>query len=50
MRSTSGRDVLHHAVEPPAVILAPGVGGGERVALVVVGRRPDELLGPRIDE
>ena len=29
-----------HAVEPPEVVVAPGVGGGDRVAVVVDRRRP----------
>jgi hypothetical protein len=34
----------HHAVEPPEVVVAPGVGGGERASLRVAGRRADEAL------
>src|SRR5207248_286521 len=37
----------HHAVEPPAVVVAPGVVGRECAALVVLRRRPDEALAPR---
>ena len=40
----------HHPVEPPEVVLAPGVVRVERMALVVVGRGPDELLGAGVDE
>ncbi len=32
----------HHAVEPPAVVLAPHVDGVERIALGVAGRRARE--------
>jgi hypothetical protein len=35
-----------HAVEPPEVVVPPGVGGGERVAVVVPRRRPAEGGGP----
>ena len=40
----------HHPVEPPAVILAPGVVRREWMALVVVRLRPDELLPARVAE
>src|SRR5205807_733364 len=39
-----------HAVEPPAVVVAPGVARRQGAALVVVRLRPDELLRPRLDQ
>ncbi len=40
----------HHAVEPPAVVLAPRVIRSERVALFIGGRCADELLTARVRE
>src|SRR5215211_2632760 len=37
----------HHAVEPPEVVVAPGVPRREPAALVVPRRRPSEPLPPR---
>ncbi len=37
----------HHPVEPPEVVVAVGVAGGEPVALLVARRRPDPLLARR---
>ena len=37
-----------HPVEPPEVIVAPGIGRSERPALVVTWRRADELLAARM--
>jgi hypothetical protein len=43
----------HHAVEPPDVVVAPGVAGRERAAVAVVRLRADEPLatgvGQRVD-
>ena len=33
-----------HAVEPPQVVVAPGVGGRQRAAVVVLGRGSGQLL------
>ena len=40
----------HHSVEPPAVVVAPGVGGRQRVTLVVARRAADQPLGARVHE
>ena len=40
----------HHPVEPPEVVVAPGVGGREPVSLVVARRVADELLGTGMRE
>ena len=38
----------HHAIEPPEVVVAPGVERGDRVLVVVDGSRPDEALALRV--
>ena len=40
----------HHPVEPPEVVVPVGVGGGERPALLVVGRRADPALARWVSE
>ena len=40
----------HHPVEPPEVVVAPGVAGREPPAPVVAGSGPDEPLSARPDQ
>ena len=40
----------HHPVEPPEVVVAPGVGRRDRVPVVVLGRVPDEPLALRMGQ